>query len=70
MTRSEEIAAVVLAARKRQGLTQEELAMAAGVSTRTVHRVENAHPTLRIDSALKVLDALGISIRLVDPGSG
>ena len=70
MTRSEEIAAAVVAARRRQGLTQEELAMAAGVSTRTVHRVESAHPTLRIDSALKVLDALGIGIRLVDPGSG
>ncbi len=65
----EQVAAAVRSARHRQGLAQEELAMAAGVSTRTVHKIENAHPTVRVDSALKVLDALGIVVRLDDPGA-
>jgi HTH-type transcriptional regulator/antitoxin HipB len=61
------LAATVRDARRRQGLRQEELAMAAGVSTRTVHRIEHAHPTVRLDGVLRVLDALGIEARLVDP---
>jgi DNA-binding XRE family transcriptional regulator len=51
----------------RQALDQEELAMAAGVSTRTVHKVEVGHPTVQIDSVTKVLHALGMDLRVVDP---
>jgi y4mF family transcriptional regulator len=63
----DQLATAVRTVRRRQGMDQSELAMAAGVSTRTVHRVENAHPTMRIDSALKVLEALGIALRLDEP---
>lgn len=59
-----EIARAVKAARGRQGLDQQELAMVAGVATRTVSRIENAHPTIRADGLLKVLDALGIDLRI------
>lgn len=59
-----EIATAVKAARARQGLDQQELAMVAGVATRTVSRIENAHPTIRADGLLKVLDALGIALRV------
>jgi len=61
-----EIAAAVKAARRRQSLDQQELAMVAGVATRTVSRIENAHPTVRADGLLKVLDALGIQLRVED----
>jgi y4mF family transcriptional regulator len=61
-----EIAMAVKAARRRQGLDQQELAMVAGVATRTVSRIENAHPTVRADGLLRVLDALGIQLRVQD----
>jgi y4mF family transcriptional regulator len=59
-----ELATTVRAARRKQNLDQEELAMAAGVSTRTVHKIEAAHPTVRLDSVLKVLEAAGVALRL------
>lgn len=61
-----EIAAAVKAARHQQDLDQRELAMVAGVATRTVSRIENAHPTVQIDGVLKVLAALGLELRVGD----
>lgn len=59
-----ELSVAVKAERKRQGLDQAELAMVAGVATRTVSRIENAHPTVQVDGLLKVLAALGMSLRV------
>ena len=64
------LGAAVREARKRQGLDQEELAMAAGVSTRTLHSVENGHPTVKIDTILKIVDSLGMTIHFEDPDDG
>lgn len=49
----------IRAGRAAQGLRQDELALAAGVSTRTVHAIENGKATARIDVLLRVLSALG-----------
>ncbi|MCV2367223.1 helix-turn-helix transcriptional regulator [Roseateles oligotrophus] len=47
------------AARKRMGLTQPQLALAAGVGVRFIVELEAGKPSLRLSSVLQVLDALG-----------
>jgi HTH-type transcriptional regulator/antitoxin HipB len=59
-----EIAAAVRRARKALGLRQDELALAAGVSTRTVHQIEHGKPTSRLDSLAPVLEVLGLRLRV------
>lgn len=47
------------AARKHLGLTQPELALAAGVGVRFIVDLEAGKPTLRLEHVLRVIDALG-----------
>jgi transcriptional regulator with XRE-family HTH domain len=58
------IAAEVRRARHEQKLRQDELALAAGVSVRSVHQIEAAKPTMRLDVLQRVLSALGLSINV------
>jgi len=58
---SAQIAAAVRHAREQQGLRQDELALAAGVSVRSVHQIEAGKPTTRLDVLERVLDALGLA---------
>ena len=51
-------------AREELGMRQDELALAAGVSTRAVHQIENGKPTSRLDTVLPVLAALGLKLRI------
>jgi len=51
-------------ARKRLGLTQPQLALAAGVGVRFIVDLESGKPTVRLDSVLRVIDALGGVINL------
>lgn len=53
------LGAVVLAARKQLGLTQPQLALAAGVGVRFIVELEAGKPTLRLETILRVLHALG-----------
>ena len=53
------------AARKQLGLTQPQLALAAGVGVRFIVELEAGKPTLRLENILRVLHALGASM-LVD----
>jgi HTH-type transcriptional regulator/antitoxin HipB len=46
-------------ARKRMGLTQPELALAAGVGVRFIVDLEGGKPTVRLEQVLQVIDALG-----------
>jgi y4mF family transcriptional regulator len=57
--------AIVVRERNRLGLRQDELALAAGVSTRVVHQVENGKGTSRFDSLVAVLAALGLTLEIV-----
>jgi len=65
-------------ARKQLGLTQPQLALAAGVGVRFIVELEAGKPTLRLENVLRVMDALGGEVRLsglpsaatVDQGSG
>lgn len=52
------------AARKHLGLTQPQLALAAGVGVRFIVDLEAGKPTLRLENVLRVIDALGGEIEL------
>lgn len=52
------------AARKQLGLTQPQLALAAGVGVRFIVDLEAGKPTLRLENILRVIDALGGEIYL------
>lgn len=58
----EALAAAVLAARKKLGLTQPQLALAAGVGVRFIVDLEAGKPTVRLETLLKVLHVLGGSL--------
>jgi len=49
----------IKAARKKLGLTQPQLALAAGVGVRFIVELEAGKPTLRLEHILRVVDALG-----------
>lgn len=51
-------------ARKRLGLTQADLALAAGVGVRFIVDLEGGKPTVRLEHVLRVVDALGGSLSL------
>ena len=51
--------------RIRQGLTQEELARKAGLKQSAVARMESVKSIPRLDTVLKVADALGLEMTFV-----
>ena len=55
---------VLRAARKQLGLTQADLALAAGVGVRFVVELEAGKPTVRLEQVLRVIDALGGELQL------
>jgi HTH-type transcriptional regulator/antitoxin HipB len=55
----QELGDALRSARKRLGLTQSQLALAAGVGVRFIVDLESGKPTVRLDSVLRVIDALG-----------
>ena len=46
-------------------LPQEEIARLAGISLRTYQRFESGDRGAKLDTLLRVLDALGLSIKIV-----
>jgi HTH-type transcriptional regulator / antitoxin HipB len=63
-TEARSIGATVRRAREGLGLRQDELALAAGVSTRAIHQIESGKPTSRLDTVFPVLAALGLKLRI------
>ena len=55
----EALGQVALNARKQLGLTQPQLALAAGVGVRFIVELEAGKPTVRLETLMKVLHALG-----------
>ncbi len=62
---AQEIGAEVRRARREQGLKQEDLAFAAGVSRRLLQQVEAGKPTVRLDSLSKITQVLGLQLAFV-----
>ena len=58
------LGATLRKARKHLGLTQPDLALAAGVGVRFIVELEGGKPTVRLEHVLRVIGALGGSLAL------
>ncbi|MEO6054078.1 MAG: helix-turn-helix domain-containing protein [Chthoniobacterales bacterium] len=58
---------VVLEHRRLSGLTQVELAKLAGVGKTVVFDLEHGKDSIRLDTLLKILRILNITVRLESP---
>ncbi len=68
MTTVKEFGAAIRAARKAQGLRQDQLAGAAGVGVRFIVELEAGKATSQLGKALAVAAALGLKIAVEPPG--
>ncbi len=66
ITTIENIAELVKDNRKRQGLTQEDLAGLSNTGTRFIIDLEKAKPSCQIAKVLLVLKVLGIDLQVKD----
>lgn len=60
----QQLGEAVRSARKALGLTQPQLALAAGVGVRFIVDLETGKPTVRLENVLRVLQALGVTVSL------
>jgi len=60
----QQLGTALRSARKHLGLTQPQLALAAGVGVRFIVELEAGKPTLRLENVLRVIYALGFDIQL------
>lgn len=61
---SQDLGDALRSARKQLGLTQPQLALAAGVGVRFIVELEGGKPTVRLDSVMRVMETLGGVIKL------
>ena len=59
------IGKLIRQSRKEQGLTQAEAAAFMNVGTRFLSDLENGKPTVQLEKALQVLNAIGFKVMLV-----
>lgn len=60
----EQLGRALRAGRKQLGLTQPQLALAAGVGVRFIVDLEAGKPTVQLEHVLRVIDALGGEFQL------
>ncbi|HLF63343.1 MAG TPA: helix-turn-helix transcriptional regulator [Saprospiraceae bacterium] len=58
------LGAIIKDARKKKNLTQEQLGQFVGVQKAQISKLENNTKNFRIDTIIKVLDALGAKVKL------
>jgi y4mF family transcriptional regulator len=58
----QEIGALIRETRKKQGISQEQLAGVAATGTRFISDVENGKGTIQVQKLLRVLSALGLGL--------
>lgn len=58
------LGAIIKDARKKKNLTQEQLGHLVGVQKAQISKLENNTKNFRIDTIIKVLDALGAKVKL------
>ena len=61
---AQQLGEALRAARKQLGLTQPQLALAAGVGVRFIVDLEAGKATVRLENVLRVIDALGGEVQL------
>ena len=64
---TDELGRIIRAARRAQGLRQDQLAGAAGVGVRFLSELERGKATARVGNTLAVLDELGCKVRIEPP---
>jgi len=69
ITSTRDLGTEIRAARKHLGLTQSDLALAAGVGLRFIVDLEGGKPTVRLEQVLRVIDSLGGNITITGFGS-
>lgn len=57
----------IAALRKQQGLTQEELAIRAGLQRTHVGRIEAGRYAVTLETVQAIAQALGMTVDIVDP---
>ena len=62
-----EIGKLVQSERKRQGMTQLQLAGMAGTGIRLISDIENGKETVQVQKLLKVLHTLGLGLFVFSP---
>ncbi len=62
--KAERIAEAVKSARKKQRLSQEDLALLAETSRRPLYLLEQGKGSIRLETLLRLLDALGLDIEI------
>ena len=62
-----EIGKLVQSERKRQGITQLQLAGMAGTGIRLISDIENGKETVQVQKLLKVLHTLGLGLFVFSP---
>lgn len=62
-----EIGKLVQGERKRQGITQLQLAGMAGTGIRLISDIENGKATVQVQKLLKVLHTLGLGLFVFSP---
>ena len=67
MPNMKEIGALVARVRKSQGVSQLELSQAADVGRRFVVELEGGKETIHAGKMLKVMYALGIGVKFIEP---
>ncbi len=68
MSIAEELLQQLKSARKAKGLTQAELALAAGIPRRTYQRLEAGDLGTRIEILFRALQALGLALKTAPSG--
>jgi HTH-type transcriptional regulator / antitoxin HipB len=53
-------------ARRRRGLRQEDVALASGVGLRFIHELENGKSSVELGLTLRVIEAVGLDVRVDD----
>ena len=64
VTSMDELGSLVRLYRKKQGLTQDDVALMSNVGRRFVIELEQGKSTLQISKVLQVLQALGVGLLL------
>jgi HTH-type transcriptional regulator / antitoxin HipB len=66
MTTAVDIGRSIRDARRRRGLRQEDVALASGVGLRFIHELENGKSSVELGLTLRVIEAVGLDVRVDD----
>lgn len=63
-----QLSSLIQIARKKSGLTQNQLAIFADVGKTVIFDIEHGKSTVKLNTFLKILDVLNIKLKICPPG--